>query len=82
MIKVAEAEKITTLNINDLALAVRNEFLPGEKIKLKILEKGSGRAIIALTRKMARIVFAILNNRTAFDPSRMYDKPISIQQTA
>ena len=46
------------------------------------VEKGSGRAIIALTRKMARIVFAILNNRTAFDPSRMYDKPISIQQTA
>jgi len=46
------------------------------------VEKGSGRAIIALTRKMARIVFAILNNRTAFDPTRMYDKPISIQQTA
>ena len=43
LIKVAEAEKITTLNINDLALAVRTEFLPGEKIKLKILEKGSGR---------------------------------------
>ena len=46
------------------------------------VEKGSGRAIITLTRKMARIVFAILNNRTAFDPTRMYDKPISIQQTA
>ena len=43
LIKVAEAEKITTLNINDLALAVRSEFLPGEKIKLKILEKGSNR---------------------------------------
>jgi uncharacterized protein YacL len=43
LIKVAEAEKIETLNINDLALAVRNEFLPGEKIKLKISEKGSGR---------------------------------------
>ena len=43
LIKVAVAEKITTLNINDLALAVRSEFLPGEKIKLKILEKGSGR---------------------------------------
>ena len=42
-IKVAEAEKIETLNINDLALAVRNEFLPGEKIKLKIMDKGSGR---------------------------------------
>ena len=43
LIKVAEAEKIATLNINDLALAVRNEFLPGEKIKLKIIEKGSNR---------------------------------------
>lgn len=43
LIKVAEAERITTLNINDLALAVRSEFLPGEKIKLKILEKGSNR---------------------------------------
>lgn len=43
LIKVATAEKIETLNINDLALAVRNEFLPGEKIKLKITEKGSNR---------------------------------------
>ena len=43
LIKVAEAEKIEALNINDLALAVRNEFLPGEKIKIKITEKGSNR---------------------------------------
>lgn len=43
LIKVAKAEKIDTLNINDLALAVRGEFFPGEKIKLRILEKGSGR---------------------------------------
>lgn len=43
LIKVAEAERITTLNINDLALAIRNELFPGEKIKLKILEKGSSR---------------------------------------
>lgn len=43
LIKVAEAEKIETLNINDLALAVRSEFLPGEQMKVKILEKGSGR---------------------------------------
>ena len=42
LIKVAEAEKIETLNINELALAVRSEFLPGEKMTLKILEKGSG----------------------------------------
>lgn len=43
LIKVAEAEKIETLNINDLAIATRSEFLPGAKAKLKILEKGSGR---------------------------------------
>lgn len=43
LIKVAEAEKIEALNVNDLALAVRTEFLPGEKIKLKITEKGSNR---------------------------------------
>lgn len=43
LIKVAEAEKIETLNINDLALAVRSEFLPGKHARLKILEKGSGR---------------------------------------
>lgn len=43
LIKVAEAEKIEALNINDLALAVRNEFLPGEKIELHISEKGSNR---------------------------------------
>ena len=43
LIKVAEAEKIETLNINDLSIATRSEFLPGEKAKLKILEKGSNR---------------------------------------
>ena len=43
LMKVAAAEKIETLNINDLALAVRSEFLPGEKVRLKILEKGSNR---------------------------------------
>jgi uncharacterized protein YacL len=43
LIKVAEAEKIETLNINDLAMAVRNDYLPGEKIKIKISEKGSNR---------------------------------------
>lgn len=43
LIKVAEAEKTKVLNINDLALAVRTEFLPGEKIELKITEKGSNR---------------------------------------
>ena len=43
LIKVAAAEKIATLNINDLALATRTEFLPGEKIRLKITEKGANR---------------------------------------
>lgn len=43
LIKVAEAEKIETLNINDLALAVRTEFLPGEKMEIKITEKGSNK---------------------------------------
>ena len=43
LIKVAEAEKIKTLNINDLALAIRTEFLPGEKIEIRITERGSNR---------------------------------------
>lgn len=41
LIKVAEAEKIETLNVNDLALSVRNEFMPGERFKIRIKEKGS-----------------------------------------
>ncbi|MBR3329058.1 TRAM domain-containing protein [Candidatus Saccharibacteria bacterium] len=43
LIKVAKAEKIEILNINDLALAVRLDFLPGEKIKIKITEKGANK---------------------------------------
>lgn len=43
LIKVAEAEKIEALNVNDLSLAVRSEFLPGERMTLKITEKGSNR---------------------------------------
>lgn len=43
LIKVAEAEKIETLNINDLSLAVRDEFKPGERFKIKITEKGSNK---------------------------------------
>lgn len=35
------------------------------------VSKGSGRAIIALTRKVARIVFAMLNNKQAFNPELM-----------
>ena len=43
LIKVAQAEKIPTLNINELALAVRVEFVEGEKVWLKITEKGTNR---------------------------------------
>ncbi len=43
LIKVAEAEKIETLNVNDLALSVRSEFEPGERLKIRIKEKGSER---------------------------------------
>lgn len=43
LIKVAEAEKIGTLNLNDLALATKTDFKAGERAKLKITEKGSGR---------------------------------------
>lgn len=35
--------------------------------KMMKVTKGSGRAIIALTRKMARIIFVILNKRTPFN---------------
>lgn len=43
LIKRATAEKIDTLNINDLALSLRSEFLPGEKFIVKITDKGSNR---------------------------------------
>lgn len=39
--KVAQTEKIDVLNINDLALVLRNEYLPGERFKLKITDTGS-----------------------------------------
>lgn len=45
-------------------------------------EKGSGRAIIALTRKVARIVFAMLNSREVFDPARMVSGYPKQQQQA
>ncbi len=43
LIKVAQAENIPTLNINELALAVRVEFVEGEKVWLKITEKGANK---------------------------------------
>ena len=39
--------------------------------KLMKTDKGSGRAIIALTRKVARIVFTMLHTREPFNPSLM-----------
>ena len=43
LMKVAEAEKIHILNINDLSLALRNEFSTGDKVEIKITEKGSNK---------------------------------------
>jgi uncharacterized protein YacL len=41
--KVATAEGLRVLNINDLAMAMRDENLPGEKSVVKITTRGSGR---------------------------------------
>ncbi len=41
LIKVAEAEGIKTLNINELLLALRTEYNVGDRLTLKITEKGS-----------------------------------------
>lgn len=43
LIKRAAAERIETLNINDLSISLRSEFIPGEKFIVKITEKGSGK---------------------------------------
>ena len=39
--KVASAEGIDVLNINDLAIALQNEYQPGQKMKIKITTKGA-----------------------------------------
>lgn len=39
--KVAAADHIDVLNLNQLALALRNEYLPGEKAQVKIISLGS-----------------------------------------
>lgn len=39
--KVAKTEKIDVLNVNDLALVLRGEYLPGEKLQVKITAEGS-----------------------------------------
>lgn len=43
LIKVAEAERTETLNINDLAIAVRTDYVLGQRIKIRIAEKGANR---------------------------------------
>lgn len=39
--KVAKTENIEVLNVNDLALALRHEFLPGERFSIEIKQKGN-----------------------------------------
>jgi len=39
--KVAATEKIEVLNVNDLAQGLRSEYLPGEKLRIKIAAKGA-----------------------------------------
>ena len=41
--KVAATEHIGVLNLNDLSIAMRNEYQPGEKFKIKIVSEGSNR---------------------------------------
>lgn len=41
--KVADTEGIDVLNANDLALALHDSFKKGDKMKIKITEKGSNR---------------------------------------
>lgn len=40
--KLAATEHIDVLSLNELALALKNEFLPGERAKVKLLSAGSG----------------------------------------
>jgi len=39
--KVAQVEKIPVLNVNDLAKTLRMAYLPGEKIRLELTQKGN-----------------------------------------
>jgi uncharacterized protein YacL len=41
LLKVAEVEGVRVLNVNELAQNIRPIFLPGEPMKLKIVQKGS-----------------------------------------
>ncbi len=39
--KVAQVEGITVLNVNDLAMTLRMAYLPGEKTKIEVTQKGN-----------------------------------------
>lgn len=39
--KVAATEKIEVMNVNDLAQGLRSEYLPGEKLQIKVTAKGA-----------------------------------------
>lgn len=39
--KVAQVEGVLVLNVNDLAMTLRMAYLPGEKIKLELTQKGN-----------------------------------------
>lgn len=39
--KVAQTEGIPVLNVNDLAKTLRMSYLPGEKVKLELIQKGN-----------------------------------------
>ncbi|MBR0460765.1 TRAM domain-containing protein [Candidatus Saccharibacteria bacterium] len=41
--KVATTEHIGVLNLNDLQIALRNEYKPGERFNIKIVSEGSNR---------------------------------------
>ena len=56
-------------------------FEPSMKKWLAEHEKGSGRAIIALARKITRIVFVMLSKREKFKPDLMFCVD-NMQQTA
>ena len=41
LIKVAQTEHIDCININELAQGLRTEYLPGDKLRVKIVSEGS-----------------------------------------
>lgn len=41
--KVASTEGIEVLNVNDLSMALKNEYLPGERVRVKITSAGNNR---------------------------------------